>query len=144
MEQNDSVYLLKECDAGAKMAIASFDEVLEKVEDQELKDLLTNCRNYHVKIRDEVDSLLSDYNSNEKEPNPIAKGMSWLKTNAMMMMDQSDATVADLITDGCNMGIKTLHKYINQYPAANSESKDLCYQLVSIEDALCKDLRKYL
>ena len=125
MEQNDSVYLLKECDAGAKMAIASFDEVLEKVEDQELKDLLTNCRNYHVKIRDEVDSLLSDYNSNEKEPNPIAKGMSWLKTNAMMMMDQSDATVADLITDGCNMGIKTLHKYINQYPNANSDSKDL-------------------
>ena len=144
MKQNDSVYLLKECDAGAKMAIASFDEVLDKVQDPTMKEILSNSRSEHVKIRDEVEMLLADYNTNEKEPNPIAKGMSWLKTNAMMMMDESDATVADLMIDGCNMGVKSLHKYINQYPAANSNCKDLCDQLVSIEDALCKDLRKYL
>ena len=37
--------------------------------------------------------------------------MSFIKTNFKMGMNESDTTVAELITDGCNMGIKSLNKY---------------------------------
>ena len=74
----------------------------------------------------------------------MAKGMSWMKTNMKMTMDDSDATVADLITDGCNMGIKSLYRYMNQYKAADDTSKDICNRLVSIEEELRKGLRNYL
>ena len=74
----------------------------------------------------------------------MAKGMSWMKTNMKMTMDSSDATVADLITDGCNMGVKTLNRYLNQYKAADEKSKAICGELISIEEQLCKDLRAYL
>ena len=67
-----------------------------------------------------------------------------MKTNMKMTMDNSDATVADLITDGCNMGIKTLNRYLNQYKAADDESKAICGELISIEEQLGKDLRTYL
>ena len=59
-------------------------------------------------------------------------------------MEESDAAVADIMTDGCNMGIKTLHKYLNQYPAADHSSKDICNRLIDIEEQLCRDLKSYL
>ena len=61
-----------------------------------------------------------------------------------MMMHEDDKTIASLIIDGCNMGIKSLYKYMNQYPAANEKTKDLCKRLIAIEDQLRKELRAYL
>ena len=52
--------------------------------------------------------------------------------------------VADLITDGCNMGVKSLNKYLNQYKVADDKSKKMCTELISIEEKLCKDLKQYL
>lgn len=144
MESLDTVKLLKECDAGTKMGVSSIDEVLEKVSDEKLKQLLQESKDHHEKIENEICALLEKHSAQEKDPSPIAKGMSWMKTNMKMYMENSDATVADLITDGCNMGVKTLNRYLNQYEAADHEAKDLCNRLISIEEQLCKDLRKYL
>lgn len=144
MESKDTVKLLKECDAGTKMGVSSIDEVLERVIDENLKQLLQESKDHHEKIENEICEQLQKHDAEEKDPNPIAKGMSWMKTNMKMSMDNSDATVADLITDGCNMGIKTLNKYLNQYEAADHASKDLCNRLIAIEEQLAKDLRRYL
>ena len=140
----DTVKLLKECDAGTKMAVASIDEVLDKVTDDGLKDLLQESKNHHKELEMEILEKLKEHNAEEKEPNPMAKGMSWMKTNVKMGMDNSDKTVADLITHGCNMGIKSLYKYLNQYQNADEESKKLCNKLIDIEETLRKDLRNHL
>ncbi|MCH5252781.1 MAG: hypothetical protein J1F22_07385 [Lachnospiraceae bacterium] len=144
MEKDDTIYLLKECDAGSKMAVATIDEVLEKIQDSKLKQLLSESKDHHEKLGNEIHSQLIQYQSEEKDPSAMAKSMSWLKTNMKVGMDHSDATVADLVTDGCNMGVKTLNKYMNQYPAANQTAKDICNRLIGIEEELCKELRRYL
>ena len=144
MVNSDTIKLLKECDAGSKMAVASIDDVVEKIRDSSMKSLLQESKEHHEKLGNEIHSLLNQYGKNEKDPHPMAKGMSWMKTNMKMTMDDSDATVADLITDGCNMGIKSLYRYMNQYKAADDTSKDICNRLVSIEEELRKGLRNYL
>ena len=144
MEDRDTIKLLKECDAGSKMAVTSLDEILEKVENVNLKKLLMETKGHHEKLGNEIHTLLNEYGSEEKEPNAMAKGMSWMKTNVKLAMHESDRTIADLMTDGCNMGIKSLYKYMNQYPGANSKVKDICKKLISIEDQLRKELRAYL
>ena len=144
MENKDTIHLLKECDAGSKMAVTSLDEVMESVQDEKLKELLKKSKDHHEKLGNEIHSMLIQFHSEEKDPNPMAKSMSWLKTNMKMTMDKSDATVADLLTDGCNMGIKSLYKYMNQYPNAESKVKNLCNNLIDIERELRKDLRGYL
>ncbi len=144
MENKDTIHLLKECDAGSKMAVTSLDEVMESVQDEKLKEILTKSKDHHEKLGNEIHSMLIQYHSEEKDPNPMAKSMSWLKTNMKMSMDKSDATVADLLTDGCNMGIKSLYKYMNQYPNAESKVKNLCNNLIDIERELRKELRGYL
>ena len=79
-----------------------------------------------------------------KDPNPIAKGMSWIKTNMKMGMDDSDKTIADLMTDGCNMGVKSLNQYLNKYEAADEVSKDITKRLINLEERLAVDIRSCL
>ena len=104
MIEQDTIRLLRECDAGVKMGVASIDDVLDQVHSDTLKDNLTECKKQHEQLKDEIQTLLDKYHDDGKEPNPIAKGMSWIKTNMKMGMDNSDQTIADLMTDGCNMG----------------------------------------
>lgn len=144
MSNEDTIHLLKECDAGAKMAVSSIDEVLDKLKSVKLKKLLTESKELHERLGDEIHTLLMRKGGEEKNPSPMAKGMSWLKTNVLMGVKDEDATVADLMTDGCNMGIKSLHKYLNQYPAAERAAVDICERLSSMEEQLCRDLRVYL
>ena len=144
MIEKDTIKLLRECDAGVKMGITSIEEVLPSVKSEDLEKILTKCKEKHETLSEEIQKELDRFHDEGKEPNPMAKGMSWLKTNMKMGMDSSDATAADLITDGCNMGIKSLHKYMNQYKNADSSSRDICKRLISIEEQLREELKKYL
>lgn len=144
MEKNDTISLLKECDSGTKMAVASIDEVLEKIKSSDMRRLLVKSREHHEKLGNEIHALLLRHHSEEKDPGLMAKGMSWLKTNMKISMDESDRAVAELMTDGCDMGIKTLYGYLNQYPTADHSARELCKKLISIEEEFRRDLHSYL
>ena len=144
MANADTIKLLRECDAGTKMAVNSIDEILEKVDDEKLKHLLQESKQHHKQLELDIHKQLDTYKAEEKEPNPMARGMSWMKTNMKLGMNDSDATIADLLTDGCDMGIKSLYKYMNQYDDADKTAKEICEKLIAIEEKLEKDLRKYL
>ena len=144
MIEQDTVKLLRECDAGVKMGIASIKDVLDNVSDEKFKEKLSDCKKDHELLNKEIENLLGSYNDNGKEPAPMAKGMSWLKTNLMLAVNSSDETVADLMTDGCNMGVKSLNKYLNKYEAADEVSKDITKRLINLEEKLAVDIRSYL
>ena len=144
MVEQDTIKLLRECDAGVKMGISSIDDVLPKVKSDSLEQYLVNCRNEHVRLQEEIEVLLENYQDDGKDPNPMAKGMSWIKTNVKLAVDESDETIADLMTDGCNMGVKSLNQYLNQYEAASEKCKDICKRLINLEEKLTTDIRGYL
>lgn len=144
MIEQDTVKLLRECDSGVKMGVASIDGVLGYVQDSTLKKTLSECKNEHEKLQKEIDSLLIKYHDEGKDPGAIAKGMSWIKTNVKLGMDDSDKAIADLITDGCNMGVKSLNRYLNQYEAAEEKTKDITKKLINLEEDLAIDVRGYL
>ncbi len=144
MIEQDTIRLLRECDAGIKMGVSSIDEVLDYVKLDSFKKYLNSCRDQHDELNREIQKLLGEYHDEGKDPNAMAKGMSWMKTNAKLMTNESDETVADLITDGCNMGVKSLNKYLNQYQAADEQSKDIAKRLIRLEEKLAQDIRKYL
>ena len=126
MIEPDTIKLLRECDAGIKMGTASIADVLDKVNDTKLKE------------------MLEEFHDDGKEPNPMAQGMSWIKTNVKLAMNDSDATIAELMTDGCDMGVKSLSRYLNQYQAADHKAKTFAKKLIKLEEDLCQDLRTYL
>lgn len=144
MIEQDTIKLLRECDAGIKMGITSIDDVLNHTQSDALHKALTKCKNEHEDLQCQVQQLLGKYKDEGKNPNPIAKGMSWMKTNMKLGMEDSDATIADLMTDGCNMGVKSLNRYLNQYKAADEVSKDITKRLINLEEKLTVDMRGFL
>jgi len=144
MVESDTIKLLRECDAGVKMGVASIDDVLSRVKGETFYQKLTNCKQEHTQLQSQIDTLLDQYKDDGKNPNPIAKGMSWMKTTMKLGMDESDATIASLMTDGCNMGVKSLNRYLNQYKAADERSKDIAKRLINLEEQLTVDIRQYL
>ena len=144
MAKNDTICLLRECDAGVQMGITSIKEVLDYAKSERVRKLLYDCKERHDHLNNEIQELLEQYQDDGKGPNPIAKGMSWIKTTTKLSIDSSDATIADLMVDGCDMGVKSLSRYLNEYPTANEQSKDIAKRLIRLEAQLSEDLREYL
>lgn len=141
---SDTINLLKECNAGCKNATSSMEQVLEYVQDEKLKNIITDYNQQHIKIGDECHSLLEEYGSNEKDPQPMAKAMSFISTEVKMMSNNTSQKAAEIMMDGCNMGIKSASGYINKYTNADSKSKHLANSLVKIEQNFIEDLRSFL
>jgi hypothetical protein len=126
------------------MGISSIEDVVSDVENRNFREMLDECRRRHEVLSIEVGALLDEHSDAGKSPNPMAKGMSYIKTNMKMMLTPSDETIADLMTDGCNMGVKSLGKYLNQYKSADEKSREIAKNLITLESNLCTDLRQYL
>ena len=144
MIEQDTIRLLRECDAGVKMGISSISDVLDYVHCDAFKTRLTDCKAAHEKLDREISQLLNAYQDDGKEPGTMAKAMSFAKTSVKLAMSDSDATIADLMTDGCNMGVKSLCKYLNKYKAADEASKDIAKRLIDLEQRLTIDVQQYL
>ena len=144
MIESDTIKLLRECDSGIKMGVSAIEDVLDHVKNDKFKKYLIFCKGEHESLKEEVQELLDKYHDDGKDPNPLVKGMSSMKTNMKMAMHKNDETIADLMTDGCNMGVKSLNRYLNQYKAADEVSKDITKRLINLEQQLTIDIRQYL
>lgn len=144
MNSSDSYNLLRECSAGLKTAVASIDDVLPYVKEKEMKQILQESKRDHKILEKTVDAELEKMGADSKEPNVFAKGMSKVKINTELTFNPTKAQAASLITDGCDMGVKSINKYLNQYPAASDSIKQLANQLCRLEETLEDQLRSYL
>ena len=144
MSNDDTIKLLSECNSGIKMAVSSIDEVLPKVKNEKFEQLLVECRQKHEQLGNETHRLLNEYEDSGKEPSPIAKGMAWVKTNTRLTINPTDNTAADLITEGCDMGVKSLNRYLNQYQAADEQAKNITNQLIQLGEQLSEEIRPFL
>ncbi len=142
--ETDTIKLLRECNAGIKMGEDAINQVLPHAKNQELKHILQVCKNTHASLGDETHSLLLRYGADTKDPHPMARAMSSMKISATMMAKESDSRIADVMTDGCDMGIKSLSKYLNRYKNAGEDAKAISKRLIASEEYLENKLRKYL
>ncbi|HHU92459.1 MAG TPA: hypothetical protein GXZ20_04920 [Halanaerobiaceae bacterium] len=141
---NDTVKLLRECNAGCKSATNSMEQVLRYLDNEDLKNLIDEYNDKHIKLGDECHQMLNELDEEEKDPDKMAKTFSWISTEVKLMVNDNSQKIAELMIDGCNLGIKSLSKYINQYKNASNESVDLAKRLIKIEQEFMNELLKYL
>lgn len=141
---NDTINLLKECNAGCKSATNSMEQVMGYVKNEKLKALIDKYNDSHIKLGDECHNMLNELGEQEKDPQKIPAMMAKVGTDMKLMMENTTHKVADLLIDGCNMGIKSLCGYINQYSTADEASTKLARRLVKIEQDFMNDLLEYL
>ena len=144
MPNDDTIKLLNECNSGIKMGVNGINEVIIHADNKELIDILNKYLKEHERLGNKTHQYLNKFHDTDKEPNPIATAMSWIKINVTMMKSDQDAHIADLMTDGCNMGIKSIAKYLNKYPTALKEVKELASDVIKLEENFVLDLRRFL
>jgi hypothetical protein len=144
MDNQDTARLLRECNAGIKMGISSLEEVLPRVKNARFAEILSSGKKEHEALEKEVSSMLRHYEVPDKEPSAIIKAMGKMKTEMRLMMKEEDAVVADMITEGCHMGVKSLSRYLNEYAAAEGCAQDVTKRLIAVEDKMAIEIRPYL
>lgn len=144
MIEQDTIRLLRECDAGVKMGVSSIDETMAFKLSEPLQKILDRSKQQHLKMSREIEKRLDRFCDEGKDPPMMAEIMGKIKANFKLVTDETDRAAAEFITDGCNMGIQSLSKYLNQYAAAEEYSKDITKKLIAIEEELSQDLRTFL
>lgn len=140
----DTIKLLQECDAGCKMAIDSMEQIGKYVTDENLKSIIKKYNDDHIKLEEDIHRMLNNIGAEEGEPNFFAKASSWFQSEMKMLMKGDSHQAASLLTDGCNMGIKSLCEYKNQYKAADEKSVTFCNKICEMEKQMLEDLKEYL
>ena len=140
----DSIRLLREVNEGCRNAVNSFSQVMEFIKDDDLREIAADYKKRHAAIGTRCHSLLGRAHEEEKDPPSVAKAVMWFTTEVRMMIDDDDSHAADLLADGCNMGIKSLSRYLRQYPDAGQEARSLAGTLIELEMELYKKLLAFL
>ena len=140
----DTIELLKECDAGCKMAMDSMEQIGRFVTDDQLKTVIQKYNNDHIKMEEDIHRMLNNHGAEGQEPNPMAKVSSWMQSQVKMMIKGDSKQAASLLTDGCNMGVKSLCEYKNSYKAADEKSVAMCEKLCDMETRMAADLQRFL
>lgn len=141
---DDTIMLLKECNAGCKYATNSIEQVMEFVSDDRFMAMIKEYNDKHIKIGDECHVMLNEIQKDEKEPKTLAKTFSWISTEVKLMMNDDSSKIADILLDGCHMGIKTICKNINHYTNASADSIAQAKRLVEVEQAFMIKLLDYV
>lgn len=144
MNNRDTINLLKECSSGIRSGVYNLNELANRARSPELKAALTQSIANHEALGSNTTNLLAGDMQTPKEPSIMMKGMSWAKNEAKLAMDDSDSTIACLVTDGCGMGIKSLNQSINDFTKASAEAKGIAQQVINEEKALMERISKFL
>ncbi len=140
----DTIGLLTACEAGVQMAVGAIDGVMKDVQSDTMRQTLEQSLQQHQTLGDQARTLLAQDGRPAQEPSAMAKSMSWLKTNWTLMLRPGDSGAAELVTGGCDMGVRTLARERNRRPGASSEARSIAGQLMGLERQLSKDLAQYL
>ena len=142
--ESDTIKLLRECGAGAKMGTASIKQVIDHAGSRGMRSALSDCLGGHEALEGEIDRALARFGDDGKDPNPIARGMSWIKTEVKLGLDDSDHVIAGLMTDGCDMGIRSIAGYLEKYRAADDDSRAIAEKLIKEEERLMGRMKDYM
>lgn len=144
MMNHDSIRLLQECNSGCKNATNSMEQVKEYIKDPKFEELIDDYNRKHIAIGEECQRLLEQCGEDGKDPSAAARAVSWIGTGVKLALDDSTSKIAGIMMDGCNMGLKSVSGYRNQYSAASPQSVRLADNLISTEQNFMRDLMPFM
>ena len=100
MIEQDTIKLLRECDAGVKMGVESIDSVMGHVKDREFRFILNESKDRHSRLDSEIREQLDRFGDDGKDPSAMAKGMSAVKMETAYLRAAKELVKDVLSADG--------------------------------------------
>lgn len=140
----DTIDLLQECVVGCRMATESMERIMRYVNNPDLAAIIMKYNEDHIKLGEDIHEILNRSGEQTKEPNPFAAMGAWMESKLKMEMKGDSHEAASLLTDGCNMGIKTLNEQKNKYTDADNTSMAFCDKIIKLEKQFADELQSFL
>lgn len=142
--ENDTIQVVKTCNLGIQMAVDLLEEVMEKVENSKLKEVIAQSLYRHLKLEKKSLDVLNEFDGESEDVDILVKTMFWMKTNWKLFDEEVDEKAADLITEGCGKGIASLFHVLNEYKNCSYEAQKLVHDLIREEEGLIEEVRPFL
>lgn len=142
--KKEEVNVLDELNKGACMGRDAIHFILDKVEDEELKEELEVQYNKYKDISERIRKLYPEYS--EEEPhktNTMNKVMTWYGIEMRTMNDDSTSKLAELLMQGTNMGIIEGRKLLN-HKDTDKEVEKIIEEYVDMQEQAVENLKSFL
>ena len=144
MKEENNINVLDELHKGCCMGIDAISFVLNKVDGKEFKELLEKQQEKYEGIAEKIEDLYENYS--EKEPHETTtmnKAMTWYGVQMNTINDKSTSKLAELLTQGTNMGIIEGRKLLN-HKNVDKKVESLVKKYVNMQEDCIEKLKEFL
>lgn len=138
--------MLEQLYKNVKMGSDSIVKLLPKVSDGNFKTDLTDQLNGYESLATDIKARLKELGVEAKEENAMVKLWSSIGISVNAMMDATDSHMAEMVSEGSNMGINDSIKLLREYENTNvSETAlKLVREVIKFEESNLERAKKYL
>ena len=143
-EDKNEINVLDELNKGACMGMDAIHFILDKVQDNKLKQLLEKQYDEYQAISNEICELYPEYSDKKPhETNAMTKFMTWSGVEMKTMNDKSDSNITELLLQGTNMGIIEGRRLLN-HKNTDEQVHRLVAKYVNMQEEAVENLKKFL
>ena len=143
-KDKNEVNVLDELSKGACMGRDAIHFIMDKVEDEALREELNNQYAKYKEISNRISELYPEYSNDEPhKTNAMNKAMTWYGIEMKTMMDDSTSKIAELLLQGTNMGIIEGRRLLNHKNVEESVHS-LIQEYVDMQEDAVEKLKTFL
>lgn len=143
-QMSENINALDEICKGACMGMDAIHFILDKVDNNDLKEYLQNDSEKYEKIKEEIEKIYPEYNDGEPhETNALNKAKTWYGIEMKTLTDDSTSKIAELLLQGINMGIIEGRRILNK-KQIDEQVEKIVSEYVEMQEKSMEILKKYL
>ena len=144
MEEKNLKELADRLYENVRMASFAIDCLIEKIENQNLAELLRKQNKFYLSVVTELEDFVRAQNFEMKDISGILKGMSYLSIKMKTLMNNDSPKFAEMLIQGTTMGITDTMKAQSEFETSNEELNQIANRLVSHEEEFVDSLKTFL
>jgi len=138
------INVLDELNKGSCMGVDAIDFILDKVEDDEFKQILINQKDEYEKMTDKIGNLYKEFSDDDPHStSTMNKVMTWSNVEMKTLNDNSTSKIAELMLQGTNMGIIEGRRLLN-HKSGNEKVDNIVEEYVNMQEKFVELLKRYL
>ncbi len=143
-QKSASSEMLNEIYQAASMGVEGSELLIGKTEDSEFSGKLHEYCKRYKDIRNEAASLLSQKGEVPEDARSGKKAGLWMGVQLNTLKDKTSSHMAEMLIQGCTMGIIKSEKHKKAYPDAEQECYELEDKFLALQQAYIEDMKTFL
>ncbi len=140
----NEIDILKEINKNAKTGIDGLNFTLDKVQSDDLRDLLYKERNEYENIYDRTKEILIQKSEDIEDTKTLQKVMSWMGIELNTLTNKSNSQIAQILIQGNDIGVIKGTKLLNNMEFEDKQIKNILEDFVRLQQKNIENLKKYL